>query len=66
MDFDERNFTYQKRNREIYVPNIDWKEPLKVEIECFFDCIIEYIKCISGINHARTVVKILFDASNDN
>jgi len=66
MDFDEKSFTYHNRNQELYVPNIDWEEPLKVEIDHFFDCIIDNISCISGIDHARTVVKILCDASNDN
>jgi len=41
------------------MPKINFKEPLKVEIDHFFDCIEKGIPCLTGIDHARKVLEIL-------
>ena len=37
----------------------NWKEPVKVEIDHFADCIISGDKCITDSEHAARVVDIL-------
>jgi hypothetical protein len=41
------------------LPSISWREPLKTEVEHFFDCIEGNAICITGPDHARNVVGIL-------
>ena len=41
------------------MPEIDWQEPLMVEIEHFVDCIQNGVKCLTGTKHAKEVIKIL-------
>lgn len=60
MDFDDPNtFNFNHRSGDVVSPYIDWKEPLKVEIEHFIDCIQNGTKCITDSSHAEKVVKIL-------
>lgn len=60
MEFDEiKPAQFVHRFGDILMPKIDWQEPLKVEIEHFFDCILNGTQCLSGIEHAVGVVKIL-------
>ena len=59
MDYDGDVFEFDNRSGDIVIPKIDWKEPLKVEIEHFIDCIQNGTKCLSGIGHATGVVEIL-------
>ena len=40
-------------------PKIDFKEPLKVEIDHFLDCIQTGRPCLTGADNARNVVEIL-------
>ena len=51
MDFDNivsDNFVY--RDHEAEVPKIEWKEPLKVEIDHFLDCINNNSNCKFFLN----------------
>jgi predicted dehydrogenase len=60
MDYDNQHFkTFSHRSGDVLLPKIDFKEPLKVEIDHFIDCIQNGTKCITGIDHAKKVVKIL-------
>ena len=60
MDFDDRNtFTFDHRSGEIFIPKIDWIEPLKVEIDHFLECIENDIPCLTDSKHAEQVVNIL-------
>jgi len=61
MDYDIQNFTltHNHRSGEIKIPVIDSSEPLKNEINHFFDCIIGSASCITGPEHAKSVVEIL-------
>lgn len=60
MDFDNLNtFNFSHRSGDVVFPKIKWEEPLKVEIEHFLDCILNGISCLTGIDHAKSVVRIL-------
>lgn len=60
MDFDNPNSVYfNHRVGNVLLPKIDWQEPLKVEIEHFFDCIQNGTECLTGVEHAKRVVNIL-------
>jgi len=65
MDFDNQHFqTFDHRSGDVLLPKIDFKEPLKVEIDHFIDCIQNGTACITGIEHAKKVVAILQGADN--
>ena len=60
MDYDNQHFhTFNHRTGDVLLPKINFQEPLKVEIDHFFDCIQNGIDCITGIEHAKKVVEIL-------
>ena len=60
MDYDNQHFcTFTHRSGDVVLPKIDFKEPLKVEIEHFIDCIQNGTKCITGTEHAKKVIGIL-------
>lgn len=60
MDYDEiNNYNYNYRYGEVKIPKINWKEPLKMEIRHFIDCIENKIQCLTDASHAKKVVKIL-------
>lgn len=60
MDYDNQQFqTFNYRSGDVLLPKIDFKEPLKVEIDHFIDCINGDTECITGIDHAKKVVGIL-------
>ncbi len=44
---------------EVLYPEVDLSEPLRVELEHFYDCITNNKECITGINHILEVVKVL-------
>lgn len=50
---------FDYRSGDVMMPKIDFKEPLKVEIDHFIDCIQNGTKCLTGLDHARKVVEIL-------
>lgn len=60
MDYDNQSYPlFSMRSGDILFPKIDFQEPLKVEINHFFDCIEKGIDCLTGIEHAKKVVAIL-------
>jgi len=50
-------FTY--RSGDVLLPQIDFQEPLRVEIDHFLDCILNGVDCLTGPEHAKKVVQIL-------
>jgi len=66
MDYDNQHFqTYNYRSGDVLLPKIDFKEPLKVEIDHFIDCIQNGTKCLTGIDHAKKVVEILSSGKDE-
>lgn len=60
MDFDNpNNFKFDHRSGDVYLPMIQFDEPLKVEIEHFIGCIQDGVECLTGPEHAKKVVEIL-------
>jgi predicted dehydrogenase len=60
MDYDSRLFqVFDHRSGDVFMPKIDSKEPLMVEIDHFIDCIQNGTKCLTGVEHAKKVVEIL-------
>jgi predicted dehydrogenase len=60
MDFDQPEVSYfNHRSGHATIPEIKWEEPLEVEIQHFVDCIIKKIPCLTGVEHAKKVVRIL-------
>jgi len=60
MDYDGQAYpAFSLRSGDVLLPKIDFQEPLKVEINHFFDCIEKGIDCLTGIEHAKKVVEIL-------
>ena len=60
MDYDHANFfKLSYRTGDVLMPKIDFVEPLKVEVKHFFECIQDGAACITGTDHARSVVEIL-------
>lgn len=60
MDYDNQHFaTFNHRSGDVLLPKIDFKEPLKVELDHFIDCIEKGAECIAGIDHAKKVVAIM-------
>ena len=60
MDFDlppADRLIYRSGN--VFSPTIDWKEPLRVEIDHFFDCIEGKATCLAGPAQARQIAEIL-------
>lgn len=57
---DKQQFlSFDHRSGDVLLPKIDFKEPLKMEIEHFIDCVQNGTKCLTGLDHARKVVEIL-------
>ncbi|HAX97663.1 MAG TPA: oxidoreductase [Candidatus Atribacteria bacterium] len=60
MDYDNPHFqAFDHRSGDVLLPKIDFKEPLKVEIDHFIDCIQNGVKCLTDVDHAKKVVQIL-------
>ncbi len=60
MEFDHTPpFTLTYRSGDIVIPEIDWKEPLCLEIDHFLDCISGQSKCLTSAKHAKKVIQIL-------
>ena len=67
MDYDNREFsTFNHRSGDVLLPKIEFKEPLRVELEHFLDCIEQGIEPITGVDHARKVVQILAACESKN
>jgi predicted dehydrogenase len=54
---------FNHRSGDVLLPKIEFKEPLKVELDHFIDCIQNGTKCLTGVAHARNVVEILASAN---
>jgi predicted dehydrogenase len=64
MDYDRPGAVqYSYRSGDILLPQINFTEPLRTEAEHFADCIREGKAPLTGIPHAREVVRILEQAS---
>jgi predicted dehydrogenase len=64
MDFDDhRSFSFNHRSGDVLMPKVNWVEPLKTELAHFMDCIQNGTNCLTGVNHAEKVVKILEQSS---
>ena len=60
MDFDHPRFQgFDHRSGDVLLPKVDFQEPLKTEIQHFFDCILNGTECLTGIDHAKKVIQIL-------
>ncbi len=53
---------YEYRSGDVTLPKIDAQEPLRVELDHFFDCIQNGTPCLTGPDHAKKVVQILSSA----
>jgi predicted dehydrogenase len=63
MDYDKPvPLQFIHRSGDIHIPKINFREPLKVEIDHFLDCIEGKADCLTGPAHAREVVRILEQA----
>lgn len=64
MDYDiPQSATFRYRSGDVWIPKIDYREPLKNEAEHFLDCIRTGNEPLSGPTHSLKVVKILEEAS---
>ncbi len=64
MDYDKpENISFNYRSGDVLLPKIKFEEPLKVEIAHFFDCITNGTKCMTDVEHAKKVIKILCNGS---
>lgn len=64
MDFDNlQHFSFRYRSGDIWIPKIDYIEPLKTEAEHFINCILSGEEPLSGAKHTRNVINILETAS---
>ncbi len=60
MDFDDPSASiYNYRSGDAVWPEIQWEEPLKVEIEHYINCIMYGTQCLSGVDQAKNIVSIL-------
>ena len=63
MDYDKPSaLQFIHRSGDIHIPKINFREPLKVEIDHFLDCVEGKADCLTGPAHAREVVRILEEA----
>jgi predicted dehydrogenase len=64
MDFDPpRPSSFRYRSGDIWIPKIDYKEPLRRQAEHFLECIRTHEDPLSGIQHTMSVIDILERAS---
>ena len=60
MDYDDQHFPiFDHRSGDVVLPKINFKEPLRVQIDHFLDCVEHGEPCMTGIAHAKKVVGIL-------
>lgn len=66
MDYDRPpQLSFSHRSGDIHIPKIDFPEPLRVEAQHFIDCINQNSEPLSGVTHARQVVRILESARRE-
>jgi len=61
---DGQSSAFEYRSGDVTLPKIDSSEPLRAEIDHFFDCIETGTPCLTGPEHALKVVQILSAADN--
>lgn len=60
MDYDREGvLKFSCHSGDVLLPQIEYIEPLKVEIAHFIDCIQKGTQCLTGVEHALSVLKIL-------
>jgi predicted dehydrogenase len=60
MDYDNfNNYQIMHRTGDIFIPKINFQEPLKLEVAHFLDCITTGETPITGPKHARDVVAVM-------
>jgi predicted dehydrogenase len=60
MDYDKGAIaSFHHRSGDILLPKIDFREPLRMELDHFLDCVANGTPCVTGPAHAREVVRIL-------
>lgn len=60
MDYDQTGSpTFAYRSGDLVYPKINFREPLKNELNHFLDCILDGVTCLTGPAHARRVIEIL-------
>jgi predicted dehydrogenase len=60
MDYDERpNLKLLRRWGDVWMPRIDFQEPLKVEVAHFLHCVRTGSDPLTGVPHARGTVAVL-------
>ncbi len=60
MDYDlPDSVKFNHRSGDVLLPKVQYEEPLKVQISHFIDCIANGTKCITDVDHAKKVIKIL-------
>lgn len=60
MDFDNpHSIAFNHRSGDVHQPKIQWREPLKTEIDHFINCIVKKNKCLTDPLHAKKVIKVL-------
>lgn len=62
QDGKPRPRVFDHRSGDVVLPKINFQEPLKVELDHFIDCIENGVECLTGVEHAKTVVEILATA----
>lgn len=66
MDYDHQDFfAFNHRSGDIVMPKINFKEPLRQEVDHFLDCIAGNTTCRSDAHHAMNVVRILEMAAKE-
>ena len=55
---------FDYRSGDVILPKLDSQEPLRVELDHFFDCIENGTPCLTGPEHALKVVQILSTAQS--
>jgi predicted dehydrogenase len=59
MDYDQVNYQLVHRTGDVWLPRINFQEPLKVEAAHFLDCLRTGEQPLTGPKHARDVVAVL-------
>ena len=64
MDYDQSvPASFVHRSGDVNLPFVSWQEPLRAELDHFFDCIVGKATCLTGPAHAAEVVRILEQAA---
>ncbi|MCO6431175.1 MAG: Gfo/Idh/MocA family oxidoreductase [Deltaproteobacteria bacterium] len=60
MDYDARQpLTFDYRSGDVWIPKINFTEPLKGEVRHFYECVANGAECLTGPAHALKVIDVL-------